>query len=399
MSSLIASRGPVILLFAGTQLETQETDPVFLRELERVHLQWFAAEDEGRTEEPTEHKIRKAREEGKVAKSQEVSAAILLLSTVVALALLSRYMLNTLIEMASYFLGSAAQRDIAVDGFAWRAFLDYLVRTLVPILVVAFVAAVLGNLVQVGFLFSTKPITPDLNKIVPNLGKFVQKSFLSMEALFNLSKSLGKVAIIVLLAFFNIRNRIGEIVNLVNVSLLESFSLISSLAFNILAQTAVFLLILSFFDYRFQRHQHIESLKMTKQEIKEERKTYEGDPLIKSRLRQRMKELLTRNMIRNVPQADVVITNPTHFAVALEYKRDSMPAPMVIAKGADELAGRIRGVAEENGVPIIENKPLARALYAEVEIGDVIPEKFYEAAVTVLTQVYRMNQTHASGQA
>jgi flagellar biosynthetic protein FlhB len=135
----------------------------------------------------------------------------------------------------------------------------------------------------------------------------------------------------------------------------------------------------------------MESLKMTKQEVKEERKMYEGDPLIKSRLRQRMRELLSRNMAANVPKADVVITNPTHFAVALEWNQGAMPAPMVTAKGMDEVALRIRRIAEENNVPVVENRPLARALYAETEIGDIIPDKYFQAIAAVLAHVYKMN--------
>jgi flagellar biosynthetic protein FlhB len=155
---------------------------------------------------------------------------------------------------------------------------------------------------------------------------------------------------------------------------------------------ALLLLGLSIPDYLFQRWQYMESLKMTKQEVKEERKMYEGDPLIKSRLRQRMRELLSRNMAANVPKADVVITNPTHYAVALEWNKDTMPAPMVTAKGADEVAQRIKAIAKESGVPIVENKPLARALYAEVEIGDIIPETYYQAIATVLAHVYKINE-------
>ncbi|MFP4152448.1 MAG: flagellar biosynthesis protein FlhB, partial [Alkalispirochaeta sp.] len=156
------------------------------------------------------------------------------------------------------------------------------------------------------------------------------------------------------------------------------------------AAAAVFLLVISLFDYLFQRHQHREQLKMTKQEVKEERKQFEGDPLIRNRLRQRMQEMMSRNIVQNVQSADVIVTNPTHFAVALQYDPDRMGAPTVTAKGQDETALRIRRIAGDAEVPIIENKPLARALYAEVEIGEQIPEKFYEAMVIVLREVYRM---------
>ncbi len=358
--------------------------------LAAMHLQWFAAEDEGRTEEPTEHKIRKAREDGKVAKSQDVSSAIVLLFSVVALLLLGRYLLSNSVEMVGYYFTQSTEIDITSDSTLGKSFLNYFIRLALPVAMVATAAAILGNVVQVGFLFTTKTITPDFNRVAPKFGKFFKRALLSTEALFNMAKSMGKIGLLGVLGFINIMMRIREIVTMVNASLMQSVALVADISFNILFQSALLLLFLSLFDYWFQRKQHLESLKMTKQEVKEERKTYEGDPLVKSRLRQRMQELLSRNMLRNVPQADVVITNPTHFAVAMEYNRLTMEAPTVIAKGQDNLALRIRGIAGDARVPIVENKPLARALYAEVEIGDPIPESFYEAMVIVLKQVYEM---------
>ncbi len=368
----------------------------FLLELDAVHLYWFAAEDEGRTEEPTEHKIRKAREEeGKVAKSQDVSAAIILLFCAVTLALLSSYSLEVLQDMVRYFVYRSVEIDITEDHTLLWVFYGYFIRLTLPVAAVAFVAAVMGNLIQVGFLFTTKPITPDPKRVIPNFTRFIQRSFLSLEAIFNLGKAISKVIVIAALAFINIRGELPRIINLATPAVEQSFGLIAWVAFRILVQAAILLLVLSLFDYLFQRRQHREQLKMTKQEVKEERKTYEGDPMVKSRMKQRMQEMLSRNMVRKVPEADVVITNPTHFAVALEYQRDRMHAPMVTAKGQDAIAERIKTIAEENSVPVIENKPLARALYAEVDIGEIIPERFYEAVVAVLKQVYQLDRARA----
>jgi len=376
--------------------QTNAEEAAFLTQLEALHLQWFSAEEEGRTEDATEHKIRKSREEGKVARSQDVSAAVVLIFASVALALLAPSILRGSLEMTNYFIRNATELDITRDSFIVPVFFHYFVRLTLPIGVVCFIAAILGNLMQVGFLFTTKPIEPDPKKIAPDFVKFIKRSFLSMEALFNLAKSTGKVVIVALMAALNILGDIDRILNLVNSSFINGFQLIAWIAFRILIQTSIIFLVLSLFDYLFQRKQHRESIKMTKQEVKEERKTYEGDPFVKSRLKQRMRELMQRTMIQNVPTADVVITNPTHFAVAMEYKRDSMQAPVVVAKGQDALAQRIRSVAGENGIPIIENKPLARALYAEVEVGDAIPEKFYQAVVTVLKEVYRLDRSKAA---
>jgi len=356
-----------------------------------IDLQWFAAEDEGRTEEPTEQKIRKAREEGKVAKSSELSSALVVLFPIVALALLGPYIVQTMIEMLRYFFTASTKVDVTTDATVYPAFLSYFAKMTFPVAVVAFIAAIMGNVLQVGFLFSTKPITPDISRIAPRLGRFLQRSFFSGEALFNLAKSVVKVVVVGVIAYLNISGDFPKLAHLLNTPFLVGLTTITNVAFRILVESALALLLLALPDYMFQRRLHIESLKMTKQEVKEERRQQEGDPLVRSRLRERMRELLTRNMIQNVPRADVVITNPTHFAVAMEWKRERMPAPMMVAKGADLIAFRIREVAEANNIPIIENKPLARALYDEVEIGDVIPEQYYEAMAIILAQVYRMS--------
>lgn len=364
----------------------------FAAQLAGMHLQWFAAEDEGRTEEPTEHKIRKAREEGRVARSTDLSASVILLVTVVAIAVLGGWFVSTFAEMLRFFLMQATTMDPTNNSEIGQAFFNYMLKLCLPICLIAMVAGVAGELIQVGFLFTTKPLKPDFKRIMPKFGEYFKRSFGSVEAFYNLAKAIVKIGILIGIAWVNIEGSLNKLLNLPARTYLEGFALISQLTFNIMVQSAVVLLAMSLFDYWFQRRQFRESLKMTREEVKEERKTYDGDPLIKSRLRQRMREILSANMIREVPKADVVITNPTHYAIALEYKRESMSAPTVIAKGQDLLAQRIKEIAREHSVPIIENKPLARALYAEVEVGDTIPEHFYEAVVVVLKQVYRMKR-------
>ncbi len=370
-------------------IDTARKSDLYVQLLE-MHHQWFAAEDEGRTEDPTEQKIRKSREEGKVAKSPDVSSAVVLLFSVVALGILGNYMLSNILDMVRYYLSRLGEADPFSGSLLMRAFFHYFVRISLPIGMVAFVAAIFGNVVQFGFLFTTKPITPDFNRIAPRFDKWIQRSFTSMEALYNFSRSLGKVIIIGTISFVVIRTRFDRLANLIRAPYRYAFSFIAETVFLMLLSAAVVLLVLSLFDYFFQRHQHREQLKMTKQEVKEERKQFEGDPMIRNRLRRRMQEMMSRNMAENVRVSDVVITNPTHFAVVLKYDSATMSAPTVMAKGQDETAFRIRRIAEEAEVPIIENKPLARALYAEVEVGDQIPEKFYEAIVIVLREVYRM---------
>lgn len=373
-------------LFPSTAVPPLREESVFA-----MHLQWFAAEEEGRTEDPTEQKIRKAREEGKVAKSQDLTAAVILLFSLILIAVLGPYMLRTMTDMLRFFLTRSTQIDVAAERTVVRAFASYFFRLTLPIMGVAFFSALLGNLFQVGFLFSAKAIQPDLQKISPNILKWLQRALFSMEGAFNMIKSLLKIAIIGFLAYWNIRRKIPEITNLVYGTVPHAAGVIAALAFTLMIEAAVILLVLSLPDYLFQRRQHRESLKMTKQEVKEEMKQSEGDPMIKGRLRQKMRELLTNQMVQNVPQADVVVTNPTHYAVALEYKQESMTAPRVTAKGMDEVAQRIKRIARENDVPVLENKPLARALHANVEIGDEIPEEYYAVVSGILVKIYEMN--------
>jgi flagellar biosynthesis protein FlhB len=359
-----------------------------------VHLQWFAAEDEGRTEEPSEHKIRKAREEGKVARSGEVSSSLVLLAGISALGLLGDYILRSCVQMYSFFISRAASPD-ALSPALVPVVMTWLIRISLPVLAVVFVVAILGNVIQVGFLFTVKPITPDFTRIVPRFSRWLQRSFLSGEALFNLAKALAKIAIIAVIAYLNIMAAMPQLARLALTGFFTGVSLVSRLAFRIVLEAAIAFLVFSAIDYWFQRRQHLESLKMSKQEVKEERKMYEGDPLTRSRLRERMRDIMRRTMLKAVPKADVVITNPTHFAVALEYNRATMVAPTVVAKGADLVAQKIREVARSNGVPLMENKPMAQALFREVEIGETIPEKFYEAMSIILAEVYKLGKKSA----
>ena len=355
-----------------------------------IDLQWFAAEDEGRTEDPTEFKIRKAREEGRIAKSQELNGAIVLLLPVLSLIAFAPWMLKTFTEMLRFYLTRSTTTELT-DPVLVTAFLHYFIKLALPVTLTAMVAGVASNILQNGgFIFSMKPITPQFSKVVPNFGKFFSRIF-SAEGLFNLAKSLVKVAVVAAVAYVSIRNQIPRLVTMLDAGLWSAVSFIASMTARLLLTASFLFLVISIPDYIFQRRQFMESLKMSKQEVKEEYKQMEGDPLVKSRLRQRMQELLSQNMAVNVPKADVIITNPTHFAVAIQWDRATMRAPMVTAKGADQLAFRIREIAKENRVPLVENRPLARALYAEVDIGDMIPDEYYQALAIILAKVYALD--------
>ena len=355
-----------------------------------IDLQWFAAEDEGRTEDPTEFKIRKAREEGRVAKSQELNGAIVLVIPVLVLMAFAPWMMQTITEMLRFYLLRSTTTEIT-DPVLVTAFFHYFIQLILPVTLSAMIAGIASNLLQNGgFIFSMKPITPQFSKIAPNFGKFFSKAF-SVEGLFNLAKSLVKVAVISIVSYVSIQSEIPKLISMLDAGLWSAVTFIASIAARLLLTAGILFIAISIPDYLFQRKQFMESLKMSKQEVKEEYKQMEGDPLVKSRLRQRMRELLSQNMAVNVPKADVIITNPTHFAVAMQWDRATMRAPMLTAKGADQLALRIKEIARDNNVPIIENKPLARALYAEVEIGDMIPDEYYQALAVILAKVYALD--------
>lgn len=369
--------------FYETQLEPQS-------EL-IIDLQWFAsAEEEGRTEEPSEHKLRKAREEGRVAKSTEINGALVLLLPVIAIIILAPWIFNTCVEIIKFYFDRCVSAELT-DSALVAAFYNYFIKLVLPIGLTAMVAGVIGNIVQTkGFLFSTKPIEPKFSKILPKFGQYFKKTIFSMEGAFNVFKSLFKVVILFVASYIIISSDLETLLSMMNVSLWSGVCYIAKMAAKILLVAAVVFLGVAIPDYFVQKKQFMESMKMTKQEVKQEYKDMEGDPLVKSRLRQQMRNLLYQNLPKAVSEADVVITNPTHYAVAVKYDKDVMQAPIVNAKGEDEIAMRIKSLAKENNVEIVENKLLARELYTKVEIGDIIPEEYLQAMAIILAKVYKL---------
>ncbi|MBU0928910.1 MAG: flagellar biosynthesis protein FlhB [Spirochaetes bacterium] len=366
-------------------------------DIARIHLQWFAPEDEGKTEDPTEYRLKKEREEGRVAKSPDLVAAIGLLLAAVALAIVGPWMFVTLRDMTRWFLTVSIEIDPTTDAAPLaRAFLSYFSRLVIPIAAVAMVAGVFGNVLQTGFLFTTKPLRPDFKKVVPKFGQYFKRTLFSGEAVFNLAKSLFKIGVIGVVAYLNITAELPRLTRLYSSTVWNSAVFLAGVVIRIIIEAAILMLVLAVPDYIFQRQQFKKRLKMTKQEVKEERKMFEGDPLVKGRLKERMREIMSKNIAVNVPKADVVVTNPTHFAIAIEFDPLTMAVPTVTAKGADEMAFRIRSIAKEAGVPVIENRPLARALYAEAEVGDAIPEAYYDAISKVLAHVARIDKRVAA---
>ncbi len=356
-----------------------------------IDLQWFAAEDEGRTEDPSEHKLRQAREEGRVAKSQELNGALVMLLGVVTLIILAPWLFERCLTVVRFYFERSIEADVT-DPIMLRAFLYFLTTSILPIMITVLIGGIVGNIIQNrGFIFSLKPITPKPSKVIPKVGEYLQKTMFSFEGFFNTVKSIFKVIIVFTISFIIIRAELPTLLLIIQSNMWLGFVHVAVTTAKLLVTACIIFIAVSIPDYLVQRHQFMESMKMTKQEVKEEYKNLEGDPLVKSRLRQRMREMLSQNIPRAVAEADVVITNPTHFACVIVYDRATMQGPMLTAKGADSLAFRIREMATENNVPIIENKPLARAIFAEVEVGDIIPESYYKALAVILGRVYAMN--------
>ncbi|NLM00553.1 MAG: flagellar biosynthesis protein FlhB [Treponema sp.] len=355
-----------------------------------IDLQWFAAEDEGRTEQPSEHKLRKAREEGRIPKSQDLNSAIIMLLTVFVLLSLAPWLFKKFKEILRFFFSRCCELELT-DGIIASAFYSYYFKMILPVAIVVIIAALAANIVQnKGFVFTVKPIIPNFSKIIPSFGKYLKKTLFSAEGAFNVAKSILKVAILVFISYTVIRNDLPQLMKLQTVSLGTGVAHIAKMAGKLLIIASLFFLVIAVFDYLMQRRSFMEEMKMTKQEVKEEYKELEGDPMIRGQIRQRMMQMLYQNLPKAVAEADVVITNPTHYACALKYDSETMIGPMLLAKGEDNTAQIIKRLAKENDIPIMENRPLARGLFNEVKIGQIIPEMYWQAIANILKVVYNM---------
>ncbi len=348
----------------------------------------MAAEDEGRTEEPSEYKLEKARKEGRVPKSAEVSSALVLLFGVIVLLFLGKWIINQLINVFYYYFSVSMSGNLNNPGLVYN-FFDVLFKCLVPVGVVASVAAFMANIIQTkGLIFSLKPIEPKFSKIVPKLGEYFKKTLFSGKGLFNIAKSIFKIIIIVFVGYLYIKRNIPILIQVIdNGQINEAVSKIAVMCAQILITVAVIFLIIAIPDYFITKRDFREEMKMTKQEVKEEYKEMEGDPEVKNRLKQMQQQLLANDVRRAVAESDVVITNPTHFAVALKYDQEKTDSPMVNAKGEDNLAQTIKQIAKENDIPIVENRPVARELYTNLKVGDIIPQIYFNVIATIYSQL------------
>ena len=352
------------------------------------------AEQQGqeKTEAPTEKKRRESREEGQVAFSKELSSAALLAGIVLTLVATSPLILDAFRELMTRIFRQMASADELTINSVYtlsREIVSTMLPAFTPFLMVIIFVAIFSSVLQVGVQITFKAIAPKFSKLSPLTGI---KRLFSSQSLADFLKSMAKMIIVGFVGYLTYMEKISEL-NGLSVSTPEAilkynFTVVAEIAGKILlAMVAI-----AIFDYFYQRWHHEQQMMMTKQEVKEETKQTEGDPQLKARIRQIQREMSNARMMQEVPKADALIVNPTHFSVAVLYDRDVMVAPEVTAKGADHMALRMRTIARENNVPILERPELARDLYANVEIGEDIPERFYKAIAEILAFVYRLRK-------
>ncbi len=350
-----------------------------------VNLQLFSGE---KTEQPTPKKLEDARKKGQVAKSSEINSAVILLVTLVFLRIFMSDMIKNMQALFITFFQFDTSGVITIETIQhiYITTLMWLGKIVLPIMLLSMLAGVLANYVQIGFLFTTEPLQMKLEKIDPIKGF---KKIFSKKTLMELFKSIFKISGILYLAYSVIKDRTMSFPQFMDMDIQVSLVFIGELIFAIIWRVLIFLLILAIIDFIFQKYDYTEGQKMSKQEIKDEYKNIEGDPLIKSKIKEKQRQMALGRMMQEIPSADVVITNPTHFAVALKYSQ-GMPAPKVIGKGQDNIALKIKEIAKENGIILYEDKQLARALYYNIEIGQEIPGDMFQAVAEVLAYVYKL---------
>ena len=361
-----------------------------------MNLQFFAQDGPGgeKTEPATAKKLKDAREEGKVAKSKELNSAFELLALFLIVKVLATTFASGVIQ--TFFDVYKKMPDVtrdSVGGFRLRQAQDLVNYSLVqilkilwPVLLIALLVTFFTSLVQVKWKPTAKPMQPKLSKLNPAQGI---KKIISKDSLFELVKSIIKIVLIGWIAYTSIREYANELFMLYEIPLNSAIALVGKIIVDTGIKISIFYLVLGLADYVYNKHKFNEDMKMTKQEVKDEFKNTEGNPEIKGRQRQIMRQASQKRMMQAVPKADVVITNPTHYAVAIKYDTEVASAPIVLAKGEDYLAMKIKEIARENHVEIVENKAVARSLYQSVDVGQEIPPELYQAVAEILAEIYR----------
>lgn len=368
----------------------EDRNTIQLRDRRFAYNLQFFGEGGDKTEKATPKKLDDARKEGRVARSSDLINGFMLLLMFFVLKLFGGIMAGLFLDSFVKYYNKAS--DISMEVFDVRQavnlsneiVLDIVIASL-PVLIGSFVVALVGNIVQVGWKVTGKPLKPKLDRLNPIGGL---KRMFSQEKVVELIKSILKVLAIALVAYNEVKDRWKFILNLYDFEFMQAVLNIFDIVLDVGIKISVIFVVIGLADFGYQKWKHLHDLRMSKQEVKDEMKQSEGDPQIKGQIRQKMREGARRRMMQDLPKADVVITNPTHFAVAVKYDKETAEAPYVLAKGADYVAANIKEIAKQNNIEIVENKPLARMLYYNVEIGDQIPPELYQMVAEVLAYVY-----------
>ncbi|WNQ13748.1 flagellar biosynthesis protein FlhB [Paenibacillus aurantius] len=351
----------------------------------RLDLQLFSGE---KTEPATPKKRQEARKKGQVAKSMELPGAFILFFCFLAFILFGGFMKEKYIKLFRVTFHDYMGMEVTISNVN-SLFGNLLVESLLllaPIFLVAVLIALVGNYLQIGILFTGDPLLMKFNKINPLEGA---KRIFSLRTAVDFLKSILKLAVIGVVVYSTIMGSKDQILGLSRMPLANTMSFVSGLTVQLGIKIGLILIVLAAFDYMYQRYEHEKNLKMSKQDIKDEYKKSEGDPLVKGKIKERQRRMAMQRMMQDVPKADVIITNPTHYAIAIKYE-SGMEAPKVLAKGTDFIAQKIKEVGREHGIVLMENRPLARALHDQVEIGQSIPADLFQAVAEVLAYVYKL---------
>lgn len=367
-------------------------DPDFALVLSRsFDLQLFAAEDEGRTEPASERKRQEEREKGNVPKSQEMSSAVVLIAASVLIYIMGEYFIKKSAGiLRKYFHFARDPGDFHAEAFAnlikdasWDLF-----TLLAPLLAVTFIFGIAGNIFQVGLMFAPRAMEFRFERLKPNFKRVLP----TRQTLFNLAKSLTKVALIGWVSYIIIAHDFLRLLLLGDMGLLQALSMIGYSGFKIFTIIGIILFMISIADFYYQKYEFEENLKQTPSEAKREMKEQSGDGALIARRRQIMRDMVNSNMLQNVPKADVVITNPVHFAVALSFQTGTDAAPRVVAKGEDQMALTIKDIARKNNIPMVEDRLLAQQLYKIVDINQEIPQNLYHAVSIVFRSLNKYRE-------
>ncbi len=343
-----------------------------------------------KTEKATPKKLEESRERGEVARSMEINSLVIFTTGLMLLYFIQNFISNQFASLTRLIFKSLDVLYVNLGNISLlvnKGVYFYLL-TMAPVALTIVVIAVGVSIAQVGFKISAKALEPKFNKL--NVFKGIKKTFFSSRSFVEAAKSLLKLIIIGSFVYFILSDYVYDSSKLVSFSIFSIVSYMLDAAYSLVWKVALLFAVLAIFDFAYQKFKFNKDMMMTKQEVKEENKQTEGDPVVKSRIRKIQLETARRRMMQSIPDADVVITNPTHYAVALKYDMGNDSAPKVVAKGVDTLAQKIKSIAKENGVPIHEDKELARSLYKYCDVGDIIPQQLYQSVAEILAYIYRL---------